>query len=128
MSAMMSINPSLYEQLKDYHLGSAFLYSCVFGQVDLLQHLIAQNRTLLPKHGSNGMQFADQYLHTNVITVLLENGVFIDDRQPIHKAGQYESISMVNSMALRGAKLDAATYDSRLSRLKIRIIRASRHL
>jgi hypothetical protein len=107
ISTMMGINPKAYESLKDHYLKSAFWYSCRFGQGDILQHLIAQDRVLLQKYGRQGMKLAARYLCRNIITILVENGVSINDGRPVKEAIKYENTSIVEFMIAHGAEVDA---------------------
>ena len=107
ISTIMGINPKAYESLKDHYLKSAFWYSCRFGHGDILQHLIAQDRVLLQKYGRQGMKLAARHLCRNIITILVENGVSINDGRPVKEAIKYENTSIVEFMIAHGAKVDA---------------------
>ncbi|CAN9384486.1 unnamed protein product [Alternaria alternata] len=120
ISTITSINPKAFHALKDHYLKSAFWYCCRFGQEDILQYLIAQDCVLLQRHGRYGMKLAARHLCRNIITILLENGVSINDGKPVQEAIKYENISIVEFMIAHGArvdakvdaKVDAGTYNS----------------
>ncbi|KAL1796078.1 hypothetical protein ACET3X_006302 [Alternaria dauci] len=120
LSAMMTINPAAYGLLKDHHLALAFQHSCRTGQKDILQYLVAQDRALLRGNGKKGMQLAAQYLHRNIITALLENGISINSGRAIHEAIKYENISIIKFMIVRGARVDTATYEFCVSQLQVK--------
>jgi hypothetical protein len=53
------------------------------------------------------MKLAARHLCRNIITILLENGVSINDGRPVKEAIKYENTSIVEFMIAHGAKVDA---------------------